>query len=377
MANCLIVHPDLSKRGGAEGVCMNVLAALQDDHELELLTYAEPSFPGLNDFYDTAVDDVSVRVARLPHLVGRAARERLGVFRVALLNRELRRIADRYDIVVSTYNEFSVPTRSVQYVHHPNFDRSVLRGAPGRESDLMTFYDRVCRLVAGVENEQYEAAVLVANSRWTAEQVTPLFDARPEVIYPPVDVRGFEDVPWDDREPGFVTVGRIEPAKNQLRTIRIVDELRERGHDVHLHVVGPPSDRATDYVDEVVEAASERRYVHREGAVSRNRLVDLISNHRYGIHGNDHEHFGIAVAELVAGGTIPFVPAGGGQQEIVSDRDDLVYASAEEAVDRIDRVLSSPSLQREVRVERPDVAERFGRERFREQFRAVVEASLP
>jgi glycosyltransferase involved in cell wall biosynthesis len=355
---------------------MNVLSALQDDHDLELLTLSEQSFPDLNDFYDTDVNGVNVRQATVPRVLGRAAGNRLNVLRVGLLNRALRRLARRFDLVVSTYNEFSVPTRSVQYIHHPNFDRSVLPGAPGRENRLLGLYDRVCRRVSGVENEGYGSTTLLANSRWTAEQVEPLFDARPEVLYPPVDVTDFENVPWTEREPGFVTIGRLDPSKNQLRTIDIVGSLRERGHDVHLHLVGPPSDRATDYVGRVTEAAADHEFVHLEGAVSRERLVELVSTHRYGIHGNDHEHFGMAVAELVAGGTIPFVPDGGGQREIVGERDELVYASREDAVDRIARLLSSPSLQRRIRDEQPDVARRFGRDRFRERFRSVVEDAL-
>ncbi|ELY84389.1 group 1 glycosyl transferase [Natrinema gari JCM 14663] len=90
----------------------------------------------------------------------------------------------------------------------------------------------------------------------------------------------------------------------------------------------------------------------------------------------DHEHFGMAVGELAAGGTIPFVPNGGGQREIVHEREELLYESADEAVEKIDHVLSDPELRRELRDQLGDIEERFGRKRFKRTIRETVEQTL-
>jgi glycosyltransferase involved in cell wall biosynthesis len=115
----------------------------------------------------------------------------------------------------------------------------------------------------------------------------------------------------------------------------------------------------------------DRPYVELEGEVPREELVERICTHRYGIHGKEYEHFGMAVAELAAGGAIPFVPASGGQHAIVGD-DRLTFDSVEDAVDSIDRVLSNPATQTELRMGPAEIRERFGRERFKYEIRAIV-----
>ena len=57
------------------------------------------------------------------------------------------------------------------------------------------------------------------------------------------------------------------------------------------------------------------------------------------------EHFGIAPAELQRGGCITFVPDDGGVVEIVGGDERLIYHSEEDAVEKIDRMLSDPELR--------------------------------
>lgn len=77
----------------------------------------------------------------------------------------------------------------------------------------------------------------------------------------------------------------------------------------------------------------------------------------------------MAVAELAAGGTIPFVPANGGQHAIVRDEERLLYDSQESAVEKIDTVLSNLDLQPQLRWEREEIRRRFSCERFHEEIR--------
>jgi glycosyltransferase involved in cell wall biosynthesis len=86
----------------------------------------------------------------------------------------------------------------------------------------------------------------------------------------------------------------------------------------------------------------------------------------------EYEHFGIAVAELVAGGTIPFVPNSGGQREIVNQLDDVTYNSVSDAVEKADTVLSDSESQKSIRKSLPNVKKRFGPERFKRAIREIV-----
>jgi glycosyltransferase involved in cell wall biosynthesis len=99
-----------------------------------------------------------------------------------------------------------------------------------------------------------------------------------------------------------------------------------------------------------------------------------MARHRYGIHGMREEHFGMAPAEMALSGMIVWVPAGGGQMEIVGDEPGLVYANDEEAVERITRALSQPSEQDRLRAHLREQAKRFGTGRFIEDVRRIVAA---
>jgi glycosyltransferase involved in cell wall biosynthesis len=369
MAEIAVVHPDLGIRGGAESVCMNVLEALQDDHELTLFTLVRPDRHALNRYYRTAVRPLDVRLAgRFGPMISRAAGHRLAGLQAALLGRYAREHTGGHDLAFSTKNEFALNVPSIQYVHSPQFATA----DPGidRTNAVQQGYDRLCRRVAGVDERTLRSGTYVANSDWTGGVLEDAHGVGAETIYPPVDIASFSDRSWDEREAGFVTIGRVGPSKRILRNIGIITRLRERGHAVHLHVAGPTTDG--EYAERVGRVAAEKSFVSIEGSLSREGLIDLIVSHKYGLHGRPYEHFGIAVAELVAGGAIPFAPDSGGQREILGGDSRLLYDSAEDAVETIDAVLSDRSTRDDFWASLDDAASAFERDRFAEEIRAIV-----
>ncbi len=378
MSQIAVIHMDLMSKGGGEAVCMNVLEALEDDHDVTLLTLTEPDLAELNDYFDTSVESVTVRRAgRLAPTLNERYGLKYYVLQNALLGRYARKHADEFDLLVSTINELGLESDSVQYIHFP-FDWTVSLDNrehifhPTVEEDSL--YERLATRVAGVDRDDIRQNTLLANSGWTADVVEDAYGTRPEVMYPPVDTAEFEPRDWEDCEEGFVTVGRIERSKRIKEMIRVVDGVRERGHDVHFHVIGPTVDE--EYYREVDAMAMTRDYVELEGEVPRDELVERICEHRYGIHGKEYEHFGMAVAELAAGGTVPFVPSNGGQHAIVNDEERLMYDSVDDAVEKVAAVLDDPAAQRELRGSPAEIRRRFGRERFKREFRAVVRDAL-
>ena len=380
MAEISVIHMDLMAKGGGEAVAMNVLEALQDDHEVTLLTLTDPDLDELNDYFNTDVREVAIE--RAGH-VAPWMNERLGlqcyILQNALLGRYARRRADGCDLLVSTINELGLESDSVQYVHFP-FDWTV--SLDNREQifhptvEDESLYERFATWVAGVSREDIRTNRLLANSAWTADVVEDAYGTRPEIVHPPIDTSEFTDRPSSERENGLVTVGRIERSKCIKETIEIVERVRERGHETHLHVIGPTVDE--EYCSEVERMVEERDYVFLEGEVSRDELVEFICAHRYGIHGKKYEHFGMAVAELAAGGAIPFVPSDGGQHAIVNDRTDLIYESIEDAVEKISSVLDDESLQQDLRkpIGPSAIRRRFGRRRFQQRVQRVVDEAL-
>ena len=155
--------------------------------------------------------------------------------------------------------------------------------------------------------------------------------------------------------------------------IHVFDRLIELGHDIHLHIIGGISDK--EYGEKVMSAAHSREYISVEGRLPRNKLVKLVEEHRYGLHAKKFEHFGMAVAELVAGGAVPFVHNSGGQTEIVDEDPRLVYDDLDSAVQTIDNTLNNVDTYT-IQSELSSKSEKFSKARFQQEIQTAVSNTL-
>jgi glycosyltransferase involved in cell wall biosynthesis len=394
MARVAVLHNTLDLRGGADAVCLHACAALGETHDVTLYTLSRTSPGELGRLFDVDPgDDLRVRTPRWTAALNRAldaVADRAGpqlALRSVLLDRLFRREFGEYDLAVSTANEFALPLPSVQYVHCPQFRVRRLRNPPdeddsladadagGRLNPLWTRLAGVDRLAADGEGSGDASgdpgtpeATLLANSSWTAGVFQRLYGRRPDVLHPPVDPVP-NPLPWAERERGVVTLGRLAPDKRPLDAVRIVEGVRERGHDLHLHIVGSASPSYRAYAERVRRAAAERDWVHLEGEVPRDRLDALLAVHRYGLAAKPGEHFGMAVAEYVAAGMVAFAPDSGGQTDVLDGRSDRLFGSVPEAIGLLAAAVAAgdrPSLPRS----------RFGRGRFHEALRRRVAETL-
>jgi glycosyltransferase involved in cell wall biosynthesis len=368
MARVAILHNTLDGRGGADAVCLHVCEALSAVHDVTLFTLSRSSLSDLNAFFGT---DADVRVHRPvgTRSVCRALDalpDRYGpqlAARSVLLRRHFGSHAGDFDAAVSTANEFDLPIVSLQYVHFPQFNRRY--AAVGDAPRL----DPVWSRLAGVDDRTLGDDVhLLANSAWTADAVASIYDRRPTVLFPPVDPVS-NPRPWAARDPGVVVLGRLAPDKRPLEAIDIVDGVRARGHDLHLHLVGSSSSIYADYARRVAAAAAERPYVHLDRDAPRGRVTELLATHRYGLNCKPNEHFGMAVAEYVAAGMIAFAPDAGGQREVLAGRADRLFESTADAVATISAAIATddrPALPRD----------RYASDRFHDAIREGVEGIL-
>lgn len=370
MARIAVLHNTLDFHGGADAVCLTVCEALQRDHDITLFTVSETAPATLADRFDVALSDIRVRMPPGAAAVAGALSDVAPwtgpqlALRSVLLERFFRSSTAAFDLAVSTANELSLSIPSVQYIHYPQFHLHRLAdGDPGRLNRLWS------RLVGPSRSElAREDTVLLANSSWTATVVGDIYGTRPAVLHPPVDPIPCERA-WEQREDGLVAVGRLAPDKRLLDVIRVVDAVRDRGYDLHLHVVGAAPRAYRRYAERVATAANDRSYVSLERDVSRDRLEQLLCTHKYGLNMKHGEHFGMVVAEYVAAGMVAFAPASGGQQDVLRNRHDRLFDSLDEAVALVTRAMAAdepPELQ-------PD---RFAREQFQTSLRRYVDDSL-
>ncbi len=378
MGKIAIYHP-IFGNGGGEAVCMNVIEALQGSHDLTLYTISDIDRRELNEYFNTNVNHIAVEntgfVTKGLNLsyefLNSMSESGLGRLHASIFGQQLRPKLTDYDLVISTFGEFRFEAPSVQYVHYPLYNKSSIPDVIESRGSIRRIYDGVCEIASGNWRKSIDPEIMLANSEWTANLNERVHGVPTRTIYPPVDTAGFQPKPWEQRKNGFVAIGRMDPSKRIEDLIEIAEQLQERGHDYPLHIIGPKHDKR--YYKKMQERASQNNRIFLEGKVSREKLIELICSYKYALHGMHHEHFGIVVAEFVAGGAIPFIHDSGGQKEIVGDEKQLRYASIQDAVDKIDSVLTSPSEQMRLKENLPNIEEQFGKKRFQRQINNVVE----
>ncbi len=389
MAVIGLMHSDLMFRGGGDCVGANILEALQDTYEVILITFNRPDFSQLNKYFNTNIKEKKIDVKFIKYRkfndfldkkINRFTR-----LKKILIEKSIRNIED-YDLfLTTTHAPLYSDKKTIHYIHtpysipKPSYSSSFFSNKSNLDTNryIYTIYDVFCNKIADFDYlEVLEKDVFIANSKWTKQISEKRYLIDSKLVYPPVDTSGFEDKKkdWSKRENGFLCIGRIEPKKNILRNIKIISKLRQKGFDIHLHIVGPMNSFL--YGRKVKKLAKKHDFIYLEGRVARNRLSELIGNHRFGLHGMEYEHFGIAVAELIEGGTIPFIHETGGQKEIVGNCEELMYRSVEDAVKKIATILEDRKKRKKIQGSLPSIEKNFGKERFKKQINNIVEQAL-
>ncbi len=357
----LFVQAQLNPPGGGEAVAVWMLQALRHDYDVTILTSVPIDIHGVNRYYGTSLrrTDFVIRVMPgiLRYLLDCLPSDSRHYMRVCGLMRWCKLIGHRFDIVMSAYNEMDYGVRGLQYVHYP-----FLRNHWAREVDLdrqdrwhaswLRFYEtrlRPWRLISGFSFQRMRKNLTIVNSKWTGDWFTETYGEKVRVIYPPVHGK-FPEIPWREKENGFVCMGRLSHVKRVVEMIRILSEVRRVEPEIHLHIIGSRAPYEHHYYERIKKAiAQQKAWISLHEDISRDELLALVSRHRYGIHGMADEHFGIAVAEMLRAGCIPFVPNSGGQAEIIGNEPRLMYGTETEAVEKILRIVKSPLEQRALR----------------------------
>jgi glycosyltransferase involved in cell wall biosynthesis len=373
----LLVQPSLNPPGGGNAVAAWMVQALRECCEVSVLAWSPPRLDPINDFYGTSLSATDFELHLVPLAVRRAVDRvpaPLALLKAAILRRalnSLRRVR-HFDVLIGANNEFDFGCRGIQYVHYPNavlprpkVDYRWYHRLPGCTAAYRDF----TRRLAGDSIERMRGNATLANSVYIQQAIGRTHAIDAQVLYPPVPGR-FACVPWAEKKNGFVCAGRFAPEKELGKIIGLVSAVRARGHKVVLHMIG--DDDGSAYAKRILAVARKNEswiQIHRD--VSRDELSKLMTQHRYGIHGMVGEHFGIGVAEMQRAGCIVFAPERGGPAEIVGDSR-VLYASAEDAIEKIDRVLGDSELQADLCAGVAARRDLFTEERFAAGIRRVV-----
>lgn len=376
----LLVQPHMQPPGGGQCVSAWAAQALQADYALEVMTWTPLGVSEINRFYGTSLDPAKIKNLRAPawlRAIVALDPDPWSYQRIAFMMRAAKWTRRRYDLIISCCDEMEFDAPALQYIHYPYlaklYQTERALAARGHGSDLRLRL-RPWRVISGFSFERMCHNPTLVNSNWTGRAFTAGYGTRTQTLYPPV-TGNFPNVAWSERETGFVCIGRLSGEKRYEDIIAILGELRARGHNLHLHIIGALMSRRLnfnyyDFLTKLLEEHSEWVTLHEN--ISRTELEQLVAQHRYGIHAMHDEHFGIAPAEMIRAGCIVFVFDEGGQVEIVGDEGRLRYSSIADAVDKIERVLNDEMAQQELRELLAARAKLFSPERFMSELRGHV-----
>ena len=352
MKRVLIVQPSIQPPGGGNGVAAWMLEALKEENRLMLLAWERPRLGEVNRIFGTRLSssDFEVRLGpRWVWMLMRLSPTPIDLLTSNMLNREGQRLACDFDVIISVNNESDLGGRGIQYVHFPKCKRE----RPKNDlkwfhlAPLVDAYYFAANRLSGFSRERMLHNLTLVNSDYIGLRFAAEHGIVPLTLNPPA-LGVFPDTPWESREDGFVIIGRLSPEKRVERAIEILARVRRSFPSIHLHIAGNRDNRRYGaMVRRRVAENSSWVFLHEN--LSRAQLNELISQHRYGIHAMEEEHFGMAVAELVSAGCIPIVPRSGGAPEIVGNDDRMLYSSDDEAVEKIVQIIGDPALSADLR----------------------------
>ncbi len=378
MTRVLLVQPSLQPPGGSNGLAAWVLQALVPGHRVTVLSWRAIDVAPINRFYGTelnAGDFETLVVPRLWTVIPDLLPTPAALMRSSLLMRYTRKVCAGFDVIFGVYNEADFGRRGIQYINFPSYLRprpaADLRWYHQAKPAVAAYYSLADR-IAGFSLDRMKSNVTLVNSDWAGEHVRRHLGGQPRTLYPPVANPG-PGLPWAERAPDFLAVGRIAPEKEYERIMRILARVRAGVPGLRLTIVGTSDRHGDRYFNSLrAQARALGSWIQFREDLSRDELRGLMGAHRYGIHGMREEHFGMAPAEMARAGMIVWVPRAGGQMEIVGREPALMYDTDEEAAARITAALADPPKQERLRVQLATRAEIFSTERFVREVREIV-----
>jgi len=353
--NALVVHSDIYAFGGAEVVAVRVADLLSRKFDKVTVIHSGGKLDSekIECWSGVKLDSERVQFISAGWL-GTALGSKVALLKFALVIHAAMRIAHQYDLVVSTYGECAIDApKLIQIVHYPLFlfDRQSFECLGVKDMSFWHYvfrkqYVQLCRLIARWNPEIISRQETISNTDWVSDHFRAAYGGKKITrIYPgaktEISVGTSEFISFDKRKFGFVILGRLVPNKRVERAIEIISKVRQQGHDVYLHIVGRGQPK---YVEHLQNLITGMDFITIHSNLSRKELEGLIVQQRFGIHAYEHEHFGIAPAELQRLGCIVFVHDSGGQREIARCAEQQ-YKDVDDAVSKIVAVLESERLQ--------------------------------
>ena len=351
-----ILHPHFGW-GGGEAVCVWAIHALKDEFDIDLIvTEKDVTIYKINNFYETNFSDHDFNIINIFFPI------RGYLLQNHLTQRYFKNNSKKYDFAISTNNEMDFGKKGIQYIHYPILKK-------GKKNILKKLYKKIVFSLSKYQFKSMQNNLTLTNSLWTKRQIKKIYNLESKVLYPSL-VGKFPLIKEEEKQEGFVCIGRITPAKEFEKVIEILSEVKKKFPSITLDIIGYIEDKKYfKKIEDMVNKKSD--WIKIRTNLSHKEIKESIIKFKYGIHGMKNEHFGIVILEMIKAGVIPFVANDGGQVEIVDD-ENLIYRDKEDAVKKIEKILGNSLLQKKVFKKVQEQNKKFSKEVFAKQISEIV-----
>jgi glycosyltransferase involved in cell wall biosynthesis len=343
------VHPSLNRAGGAEKVCLQIINALSSaGYKVTLLTVDKTNWHLLAD--RCGIVPMPFRqlylFEKMPvkNLYGQAMLTFLLWYKLVLKMRSVK------GVIFNTYGEFADLMADICYVNALPF--RIHRLLESQYSLVKCSASRVYDLFLRALDEHFRCGVLLVNSMFVKDAVQKFLGKNSIVVYPPVEVKKFEEVAASvDRENLVVTVSRFRREKNLGIIPRIAKCVKE-GEFLIIGVADAASGGVIDWLMHEIKRFGVDDRVKLVVNPSFGEMVKCVGSAKLFLQTQFTEAFGMSVVEAMAAGCVPVVPRCGGPWFDILEQKQGVYGfsygSVEEAANLIRMLLNDEKLRGEV-----------------------------
>jgi len=365
--------------GGSEKRVLWGVQALKKRHDVTLITAGNYDLQALNQYYGTELkpDDFSAIQVPLPFFM--RDNGRMAALRGALFQRFCRKIAADYDVLISGYGPTDFGRPAIHFIADFSWDRELREALHPYPTGLIYHNQWLRKAYLGLATSLAKPSgrdlfsgqdLMLSVSPWVAREMKSRYGVKSPVLPSPVPGE-FPVIPWENKQPGFVCLGRLAPEKRVEDTIEILRRVRAKGHDIHLHIVGDGDNLA--YLALLNNLVAEHQdWVSTEGRLQGEKKYALLSQHAFGIHACRGDAFPGVLIEMMKAGCVVWAHNSGGQPDIL-ETPHLLYEDVEDAVDKIDHLLCDKDLLLRTQEELRLLVGKFSVEQYMNEIQDIVE----
>jgi len=259
----LLIHPDMSFYGGAELVIVRFVNFISKEHDVSILTKS------VSKEIKKELKNIKIITPKTKNKDNIKIRKFLENF--IELRKIFEEIYNNYDVI----NVHNFPAEYVPFIPKPLSENVVwyCNEPPMPIYFSKSIFSKILRKIDRFIVRKYLKFSAVADE-FNAKRFEKIYGIRPEIIHYGIDYEFFSKGKKKKNRKDFVLiqVATLTPLKNQIRSIKVVENLKEKIPGIKLFLVGWGEENYTKFLKDYVKMKKLEDNVIFTGNVSREEV---------------------------------------------------------------------------------------------------------